>query len=544
MKTKSYFFIVFVAMMFLANASSWAQSDYAGERTVTSPGNVDLTSWIVPTGQSSQKYLLKIVAEHVEPQLVNTGVSAWDSPSYRSFPLNYPEGYTYTQWAPCFLPGLCTLDGGAKGGVTYVVSYTTDPWVGVDQEATTASPHVSSFSGGIINAQNFASIKISSIFSTGSFTNWLVKIVNGNFQTVDQGKDLYQVSETGDYASKVVYTGSSFSYSAYTYFSVNIAGTPPTVENVLVSPASASVEKGTGKQFTATVQGQHTPEQGVSWTVEGNTSASTTINATGYLSVGNDEHATPLIVRATSVVDPTKSGTATVNVTSPPPTQYTIVVTANPTTGGAVIGGGTFNEGTSQTVTATPASGWRFVNWAENGILVSADVAYSFTLNGNRSLVANFEQIPPETFQVVFTVNLLDAVITLGDRTQTPGQRLFDGLLPGVYAYSVSRDGFQTISGNLEITDQSVTINIPLVENPPEENNQVPIFRDLKGTYNIGDASVPLVVIGEGMETLTFIITVNGSPATSFTPSAGGSYRIEAVSSNGLLKIWKHIKVQ
>ncbi|MEI7675593.1 MAG: starch-binding protein, partial [Bacteroidales bacterium] len=43
-----------------------------------------------------------------------------------------------------------------------------------------------------------------------------------------------------------------------------------------------------------------------------------------------------------------------------------------------------------QTVVATPNSGYTFVNWTENGTQVSTSASYTFTVGGNRTLVANF----------------------------------------------------------------------------------------------------------------------------------------------------------
>ena len=71
---------------------------------------------------------------------------------------------------------------------------------------------------------------------------------------------------------------------------------------------------------------------------------------------------------------------------------YTVELSANPTEGGTVSGGGLYNSGSTATVTATPATGYRFVNWTENGEEVSTDAEYSFTASGNRELVANFEK--------------------------------------------------------------------------------------------------------------------------------------------------------
>ena len=70
--------------------------------------------------------------------------------------------------------------------------------------------------------------------------------------------------------------------------------------------------------------------------------------------------------------------------------RFTINVSANPTEGGTVSGGGTFDSGASRTVTATANEGYSFKNWTENGSQVSTNANYTFTVNSDRDLVANF----------------------------------------------------------------------------------------------------------------------------------------------------------
>lgn len=70
-------------------------------------------------------------------------------------------------------------------------------------------------------------------------------------------------------------------------------------------------------------------------------------------------------------------------------TDYTITVSANPSNGGTVTGGGTYQQGQACTVTTTANTSYDFVNWTENGNVVSTDASYSFTVTGNRTLTAN-----------------------------------------------------------------------------------------------------------------------------------------------------------
>lgn len=61
--------------------------------------------------------------------------------------------------------------------------------------------------------------------------------------------------------------------------------------------------------------------------------------------------------------------------------------------GGTVSGGGSYEPGASVTVTATPASGYRFVRWVKNGTsqTVSTDNPYTFNVQEQTDLVAVFE---------------------------------------------------------------------------------------------------------------------------------------------------------
>jgi uncharacterized repeat protein (TIGR02543 family) len=72
--------------------------------------------------------------------------------------------------------------------------------------------------------------------------------------------------------------------------------------------------------------------------------------------------------------------------------DYTISVTASPSNGGTVTGGGTYAEETYCTVTATANSDYAFTNWTEDGNVVSTNASYTFKVTSDRNLVANFSR--------------------------------------------------------------------------------------------------------------------------------------------------------
>lgn len=122
--------------------------------------------------------------------------------------------------------------------------------------------------------------------------------------------------------------------------------------------------------------------------------SSVTVKATpktGYTFENWTENGNPVSTLATFTFNLSGNKTLIANFKIIPPVQYTATLSSLPIAGGVTNGGGLFDVGTSITVTATANQGYTFENWTENGNPVSTLAAYTFTLNGNRSLVANFK---------------------------------------------------------------------------------------------------------------------------------------------------------
>jgi uncharacterized repeat protein (TIGR02543 family) len=103
------------------------------------------------------------------------------------------------------------------------------------------------------------------------------------------------------------------------------------------------------------------------------------------------------------------------------PNTYTVSVSASPSSGGTVSGGGTFAQGQSCTVRATAASGYTFQKWTENGSQVSTNATYTFTVTGNRSLVAHFVETP-NSYTISAGVTPTGAGTVTGAGTYQQGQ--------------------------------------------------------------------------------------------------------------------------
>ncbi len=80
--------------------------------------------------------------------------------------------------------------------------------------------------------------------------------------------------------------------------------------------------------------------------------------------------------------------------------KYTVTVESSNSEYGTVSGGGSFKEGESVTVTATPSGDCLFVNWTKDGAEVSTSAEYTFTVQENVTLVANFKEVDKYTVTV------------------------------------------------------------------------------------------------------------------------------------------------
>ncbi len=114
---------------------------------------------------------------------------------------------------------------------------------------------------------------------------------------------------------------------------------------------------------------------------------------------------------------PTTSGEFTFNITASDGVtpdvskNYTLVIAAagaalpakslldtieSPLGSGLTSGDGSFAPGSNVTVNATANAGYHFVNWTDNGKVVSSNASYTFAIDVNHSLVANFAVDVPQ----------------------------------------------------------------------------------------------------------------------------------------------------
>jgi hypothetical protein len=190
----------------------------------------------------------------------------------------------------------------------------------------TISPSTSSLQVG--QSQQFTA----NVSGTGNKAlNWLVNGTPGGNATVGT------VSSYGVYAAPAVAPSSSVTVTAQSAVqpsasasaTVSIAGAPPVPVSVSLSPSSTSLQLGQSQQFTATVSG--TSNTAVSWSVNGTPggiSAVGTISSSGLYTAPATMPSSPVTVTATSMLQSTARGSATVSLTAPPPISVSISPTS------------------------------------------------------------------------------------------------------------------------------------------------------------------------------------------------------------------------
>jgi endoglucanase len=170
------------------------------------------------------------------------------------------------------------------------------------------------------------------------------------------------------------------------YGSTPTGGVVIPVTGVSVSPATDSLNINQTRQLTATVAPATATNKAVTWS--SGTPTIATVSSTGLVTALAPGTATIAAVTA----DGNFTATSRIVVRNiVVPQQYTITTAV---TGSGTVAlnpsGGTYTAGTSVTITATPASGYRFNNWS--GGVTGTTNPVTVTVNANLSLTANFTQ--------------------------------------------------------------------------------------------------------------------------------------------------------
>ncbi len=106
---------------------------------------------------------------------------------------------------------------------------------------------------------------------------------------------------------------------------------------------------------------------------------------------------------------------SSIDITVIPP-SYSITALPEHTLGCTIEGAGIYTKGTNCSLSATPQTGYEFVNWTENENQISRDSTFSFIVDHGRNLVANFQvksstQIKQGKMNLTFSPNPTNGIL-------------------------------------------------------------------------------------------------------------------------------------
>ena len=335
-----------------------------------------------------------------------------------------------------------------------------------------------------------------------SATSFTVNATNGNgaLATLTRNGEIMGSATINNGTANITFTAPGqtgtatltvFGYNKITYIAtINI--TQGGTQNFTVTVSANPTNGGT-------VTGDGTYQQGQSCTV------SATANA-GYNFVNWTEGGNVVSTNANYTFTVNANRTLVANFEQQIP-SYTISVSANPTMAGNVTGGGTYQQGQSCTVTATAYNGYTFTNWTENGNVVSTNASYTFTVNANRTLVANF-QAQPQTYTINVSASpMLGGVVTGGGTYQQGQSCTVNATANNGYTFTNWTENGNVVSSNASYTF-TVNANRTLVANfevqtftittTVNPDNAGTTTGD--GTYNFGQSCTVTATANEGYD--------------------------------------------
>ena len=141
------------------------------------------------------------------------------------------------------------------------------------------------------------------------------------------------------------------------------------------------------------------------------------------------------------------------------PVQYTLTVSASE--GGTVsTEGGTFDEGTEVTFTATPDEGFKFIGWEGND---STSESLTVTINSDKTIQALFELIPSVQYNLNISASVGGTVSTEGG-TYDEGTEVNITATPNEGYLFVGWDGIEDTSNEITVLVSSNTTVIAIFQ--------------------------------------------------------------------------------
>ena len=235
----------------------------------------------------------------------------------------------------------------------------------------------------------------------------------------------------------------------------------------------------------------------------GSTCTLTAVQVSGYQFDNWKKNGTVVSTDATYSFTVTENATYTAYFSEIPITYYTITTNVMPAGSGTVSGGGQYNAGATCTLTAMPSNGYQFDSWKKNGIVVSTDATYSFTVTENATYTAYFSETP--TIYYTITTD----VIPVGSGTVSGGGTYPEG--SSVTLQAAANDGYQFSQWNDGSTQNPRTITVT------GDANYTATFTQLQYTISVyANPTSGGNVYGGGVYHYGEMVTIGATPNSGY----------------------------
>ena len=323
------------------------------------------------------------------------------------------EGYTFTGWDDGVQDAQRTVT--VTGPAEYVANFQLNSY----QITATAYPSVG---GTVTGGGTYNHFETCTLTATPNeyynFTNWTKngQVVSTNasysFTVTDGGTYIanftrvnHQITATANPAESGIVSGAGsyahgstctltatantgYAFSSWTKNGTVVSSSPS--YSFTVTEDAAYVANFTPIMYTITVSA----DPSIGGTAYGNGTYLYNENCTvsaisnaGYTFTNWTKNGTVVSTDATYTFPVTENANLVAHFTQD---HYTVTVSVDPQEAGTASGGGSFTYGETCTLTATPNTGYAFVNWTKNGTVVSSNANYSFTVTSDGSYVAHF----------------------------------------------------------------------------------------------------------------------------------------------------------
>ncbi|OPH58158.1 hypothetical protein BC351_24790 [Paenibacillus ferrarius] len=279
----------------------------------------------------------------------------------------------------------------------------------------------------------------------------------------------------------------------------------PAINSVTVSPTTASVVQGGSKQLTASVDAVGGAATTVAW-ASSDSSDKVAVDSAGNVTVAAGTALGDYTITATSTVDNSKKGTATITVTAAPVISS---VTVSPSTASVVQGG------SKQLTASVDAVGGAVttVTWTSNDAKVAVDNAGNVTVAANTALGD-------------YTVTASSTV----DNSKKGTATITVTAAPAINSVTVSPSTASVVQGGSKQLTASVDAVGGAVTTVTWKSNDAKVAVDSAGNVTVAEDTA----LGDYTVTASSTVDNSKKGTTTITVTAASSYKIAAITNQTL----------